>query len=48
MRIKKGTGIFKRVVLEVFLWIRENTRSKTASMNIPVDQLVEVGFIKEV
>ncbi|KAI9709220.1 MAG: hypothetical protein M1812_007743 [Candelaria pacifica] len=48
MRIKKGTGLLKRVVLEVFLWIRENTRSKIASMNIPVDQLVEVGFIKEV
>ncbi|KAI9789301.1 MAG: hypothetical protein M1835_001747 [Candelina submexicana] len=48
MRIKKGTNLFRKMVLEIFLWIRENTRSKVASMNIPVDQLVEVGFIKEV
>jgi len=30
------------------LWLRDNTRSKMANMRIPTDQLVEVGFIKEI
>jgi len=40
-------NIFKRTVLGVFLWIRDNTRAKVASMRIPIDKLVEVGFVKE-
>jgi len=48
MRIKSGTRIWRRVVLNAFLWLRDNTRSKMASMQIPTDSLVEVGFIKEV
>jgi len=48
MRIKDGTNIFRRLVLAVFLWIRENSRTKMADMNIPVDNLVEVGFVKEI
>ena len=48
MRISKKTRIWRRVVLNAFLWLRENTRSKIASMQIPTDQLVEVGFIKEI
>ncbi|MCJ1471949.1 hypothetical protein MMC13_000591 [Lambiella insularis] len=48
MRIMSTTRIWRRVVLNAFLWLRDNTRSKIASMRIPIDQLVEVGFIKEV
>lgn len=48
MRIMSSTRIWRRVVLKAFLWLRDNTRSKMASMRIPIDQLVEVGFIKEV
>jgi KUP system potassium uptake protein len=40
-------NVFKRFVLGIFLWIRENTRAKVASMRIPVEKLVEVGFVKE-
>ncbi|TAQ83805.1 hypothetical protein B7494_g7874 [Chlorociboria aeruginascens] len=46
MVIKKGTNIFRRLVLMAFLWIRENSRTKMADMGIPFDQLVEVGFVK--
>jgi KUP system potassium uptake protein len=31
-----------------FLWIRENSRTKVADMNIPFDSLVEVDFGKEI
>ena len=48
MKIKQGTNIFRRVLLMTFLWIRENSRTKMADMNIPFDNLVEVGFVKEI
>ncbi|KAI9816046.1 MAG: hypothetical protein M1827_002038 [Pycnora praestabilis] len=47
LRLSSYTNILKRLVLIVFLWLRDNTRSKMASMKIPGDQLVEVGFIKD-
>jgi KUP system potassium uptake protein len=48
MKIKQGTNIFRRVLLMSFLWIRENSRTKMADMDIPFDNLVEVGFVKEI
>ncbi|KAL3423616.1 potassium transporter [Phlyctema vagabunda] len=48
MKIRTGTNLVRRLVLDAFLWIRENSRTKMADMNIPLDQLVEVGFVKEI
>ena len=48
MRISAKSGLWRRVTLHAFLWLRENTRSKIATMNIPTERLVEVGFVKEV
>ncbi|OAP55813.1 potassium uptake protein [Fonsecaea erecta] len=48
LRVKARTNIVRRAVLEAFLWVRENTRTKVQALNIPVDKLVEVGFIKEI
>ena len=48
MRIKEETRIWRRVALNAYFWLRDNTRSKLAGMKIPTDQLVEVGFVKEV
>lgn len=49
MRIPAATtSIPRRIALSAFLWLRDNTRSKMAAMNIPTDRLVEVGFVKEV
>lgn len=48
MTIKKGTNFIRRGFLMLFLWIRENSRTKMADMNIPFDNLVEVGFVKEI
>jgi len=43
-----GTRAFRRVVLGVFLFLRENTRARVAAMRIPVEKLVEVGFVKDI
>ncbi|KAI9713939.1 MAG: hypothetical protein M1820_000669 [Bogoriella megaspora] len=48
LRILKANNFFKRVVLKTFLFIRENTRAKVASLKVPVENLVEVGFVKEI
>jgi len=48
MKIKQGTNIIRKLALLAFLWIRENSRTKMADMNIPFDNLVEVGFVKEI
>lgn len=42
-----GRKGFRRLVLALFLWVRENSRAKVASMKIPLDKLIEVGFVKE-
>ncbi|KAL0256341.1 hypothetical protein SLS55_008735 [Diplodia seriata] len=41
-------GSMKRILLSIFLWLRENTRTKVSKMNIPVEKLVEVGFVREI
>lgn len=52
MRIKEvqGWGNLKgacrKIALAAFLWLRSNTGSKVANMNLDVEKLVEVGFVK--
>ncbi|KAH6681627.1 putative potassium transporter 5 [Halenospora varia] len=48
MRIRATRNWARRVVLWCFLWMRENSRAKMADMDVPFDQLVEVGFVKEI
>jgi KUP system potassium uptake protein len=48
MRISPKTNFARRILLHAFLWLRENTRSKVQALNVEVDKLVEVGFVKEV
>lgn len=55
MKVKKGssmtsrvTGFFRNFVLYIFLWMRENSRTKLADLNIDADKLIEVGFLKEI
>lgn len=47
-RRKTVKGFFRWLVLEIFLWIRENSRTKMADLNIDADKLVEVGFVKQI
>ena len=39
-------GWARRVALAAFLWLRSNTGSRVANMNLEVEKLVEVGFVK--
>ena len=48
MKIKTGTGVFRKGLLHCFLWIRENTRTKIANLRVPMERVFEVGFVKEV
>jgi KUP system potassium uptake protein len=47
MRISHNANFVKRFILATYLWIRENTRAKVAEMHIPINRLVEVGFVKD-
>ena len=51
MKVKREgsvKGFFRFMVLETFLWIRENSRAKLADLDIDAGNLVEVGFVKEI
>ena len=48
MKIKHKTNILRRVLLEAFLWIRDNSRTKMANLRVPTDKVIEVGFLKEI
>ena len=41
-------SIFRKILLHAWLWIRENTRTKIASLKVPMDRVFEVGFIKDI
>lgn len=48
MKIRSDAGIFRKVMLGTFLWIRDNTRAKVANLRLAMDRVVEVGFLKEI
>lgn len=48
MRVRRSSSIGRRIVLSIFLWIRENTRAKIANLRLAMDRVVEVGFVKEI
>jgi KUP system potassium uptake protein len=48
MKIKAGTNYARKVLLSMFLWIRDNTRNKMANLRVPTDKVIEVGFLKEI
>lgn len=48
MHVKPQTAIWRRVVLQTFLFLRDNTRNKMANLKVPTDRLVEIGFVKDV
>lgn len=44
----KPGALCRRALLWAFLWVRENSRAKLADLDIDVDKMVEVGFLKEI
>lgn len=41
-------GIVRSILMGSFLWMRSNTGSKVSGLNIDVEKLVEIGFVKVV
>ena len=48
MVVSQSTGIVRRILLNAFLWLRENTRTKVAALGLDRERVIEVGFVKEV
>ncbi|KAF2627175.1 potassium transporter [Macroventuria anomochaeta] len=48
MRVKEGTNIGRSLLLKAFIVLRDNTRAKVQSLSVPIDKVIEVGFVKEV
>ena len=48
MKISSGTNFLRRFCLHIFLFIRENTRTKIANLDVPMDKVIEVGFVKDI
>jgi KUP system potassium uptake protein len=48
MKIKSGTGMWRKILLKMFLWLRDNTRTKIANLRVQPDRVIEMGFVKEV
>jgi KUP system potassium uptake protein len=48
MKIRPGNGWFRKGLLHVFLWLRDNTRTKIANLRVPTDKVIEVGFVKDI
>jgi KUP system potassium uptake protein len=48
MKIKTDASYFRKGLLHVFLWLRDNTRNKMANLGVPTDKVIEVGFLKEI
>ena len=48
MKIKTDASFLRKVLLHLFLWIRDNTRNKMANLRVPTDKVIEVGFLKEI
>lgn len=48
MKIRSDTPLFRKALLAVFLWIRDNTRAKIANLRLAMERIVEVGFVKEI
>ena len=48
LKVSSTGGLFRKTLLHAFLWLRENTRTKIASLKVPTDRVFEVGFVKDI
>ena len=39
--------LLRMVLLGMYLYVRDNTRSRMANLTLPIDKVIEVGFFKE-
>jgi KUP system potassium uptake protein len=48
MKIRAASPYWRSFLLSIFLVVRHNTRSKMANLKVPIDKLVEIGFVKDI
>jgi len=48
MKVMPKSAVWRAVLLNIFLFIRDYSRTKMSNLKVPTDRLVEIGFIKEV
>lgn len=48
LKVPATGNIFRKTLLHVFLWLRENTRNKIAQLKVPTERVFEVGFVKDI
>lgn len=48
MKIRTASPYWRTFLLSIFLFVRHNTRSKMANLKVPIDKLVEIGFVKDI
>lgn len=48
MKIRTASPYWRNFLLYIFLFVRHNTRSKMANLKVPIDKLVEIGFVKDI
>ncbi|PVI03491.1 potassium transporter [Periconia macrospinosa] len=48
MKVKSGTNFVRKALVKAFLFIRDNSRTKIASLDLDRDRVIEVGFVKDV
>lgn len=48
MKIRAASPYWRKFLLSIFLFVRHNTRSKMANLKVPIDKLVEIGFVKDI
>jgi KUP system potassium uptake protein len=47
LTVRPGTKLARRLLLQTWLFLRDNTRTKVASLKVQMDRVFEVGFVKE-
>ncbi|KAJ5300441.1 uncharacterized protein N7443_005443 [Penicillium atrosanguineum] len=47
LKIAHGKNFIRKIVIWLFLWMRDSSRTKIQQMKVDSDRLVEVGFVKE-
>jgi len=48
LHVSPAGNFFRNILLHGFLGLRENTRTKIASLKVPMDRVFEVGFVKDI
>lgn len=48
MHIRKSRSVWRWLILQTFLFVRENSRGKIQNLKVPTDRLVEIGFVKDI